>query len=50
MYQPDQAQIQHMIFAMMPFMALIGIAFAALYIVPFWMIFKKAGWVARWRF
>ncbi len=43
MYQPDQIQVQHMMLAMLPFMALAGVLGAALIIVPFWVIFKKAG-------
>lgn len=41
--QPDPAQIQHLIAVMAPMMALFGILGVALIIVPFWVIFKKAG-------
>lgn len=41
--QPDPAQIQHMLAIMGPMMVLFGLLGAALIIVPFWVIFKKAG-------
>jgi hypothetical protein len=40
---PDPAQMQHLMAIMAPMMALFGIVGAALIIVPFWVIFKKAG-------
>ena len=43
MQQPDPVQMQHLIVAMMPFFALFGIVGCAVVIVPFWVIFKKAG-------
>ena len=41
--QPDQAQIQHMMFAMMPVIGLFIVVAWAVVIIPFWQIFKKAG-------
>ena len=41
--QPDPAQLQHLMVAFLPFMALFGLVAAALYVIPFWVIFKKAG-------
>ncbi len=43
MQQPDPAQMQHMMMTMMPMFALMGIIGIAAMIIPFWMIFKKAG-------
>ena len=40
---PDQAQIQHMMFAMMPIIGMFALVAWALVIIPFWQIFKKAG-------
>jgi hypothetical protein len=40
---PDPAQMQHLMAIMAPMMAVFGIVGAALIIVPFWVIFKKAG-------
>lgn len=39
----DPAQIQHIMAIMAPMMLLGGLLGAALIIVPFWVIFKKAG-------
>jgi hypothetical protein len=43
MQQPDPAQIQHMVMTMIPMFALMGLVGAAIMIIPFWVIFKKAG-------
>ena len=40
---PDQAQIQHLMFTMMPVIGLFVLVAWALVIIPFWQIFKKAG-------
>jgi hypothetical protein len=40
---PDPAQMQHLMLTMMPIFALMGMAWCAVIIVPFWQIFKKAG-------
>ena len=40
---PDPAQIQHLMAVMAPMMLLFGIIGVALYIIPFWFIFKKSG-------
>ncbi len=40
---PDPAQIQHLIAVMAPMMVLFGLLGTALIIIPFWVIFKKAG-------
>lgn len=47
--QPDPAQIQHMLAIIGPMMVLFGLLGAALVVIPFWVIFKKAGWVDRFR-
>ena len=39
----DPAQLQHLMAIMAPMMLLGGLLGAALIIVPFWVIFKKAG-------
>ena len=41
--QPDAAQIQHYMMAMLPVLGLLIILGWALIIVPFWQIFKKSG-------
>ena len=41
--QPDAAQIQHYMAAMLPIFGLFVIVAWALIIVPFWQIFKKSG-------
>ncbi len=43
MQQPDPVQVQHMMLAMMPIFVLMGIIGSAVMVVPFWVIFKKAG-------
>ena len=43
MQQPDPVQIQHMMLAMMPFFFVMGLVGTAIMIIPFWVIFKKAG-------
>jgi hypothetical protein len=41
--QSDPVQMQHMVLAMMPLFAAMSIVGAAIVIIPFWVIFKKAG-------
>ncbi|SEB65216.1 hypothetical protein [Terriglobus roseus] len=43
MQQPDPVQVQHMMLAMMPIFVLMGLIGSAVMVVPFWVIFKKAG-------
>ncbi len=43
---PDPVQIQHMMLTMMPFFALMSLVGAAVVVIPFWQIFKKAGMAA----
>ena len=40
---PDPAQIQHIVTMLMPVMLIAGLLTTALIIIPFWVIFKKAG-------
>ncbi len=40
---PDQAQIQHLMVAMMPVIGLFIVVAWAVVIIPFWQIFKKSG-------
>ena len=44
--QPDPAQIQHMMTVMAPLIAGFALAGLALLIIPYWQIFKKAGFPA----
>lgn len=41
--QPDPAQIQHMMTAMMPVFFFFTLLWMAVVVVPFWFIFRKAG-------
>jgi hypothetical protein len=41
--QPDQAQIQHMVVAMMAILPIIILICLAIVLIPFWFICKKAG-------
>jgi Zn-dependent protease with chaperone function len=43
MQQPDPAQLQHMAMAMVPMFMLFGLISIVIVIIPFWVIFKKAG-------
>ena len=43
MQQPDPVQVQHMMLAMMPILGLFAVVAWVIIVVPFWVIFKKAG-------
>jgi hypothetical protein len=43
MQQPDPAHVQQMVAMMLPMMVIFGVVISALIVIPFWMIFKKAG-------
>ena len=40
---PQNAQAMHLAMAMLAFMPIIGLIFAAIVIIPLWVIWKKAG-------